>query len=78
MSAGVCPITPLENVLRRAAGTSGYPGGFIEHYLGPAIYPAALSYPVQLVLAGLVLVANALVYSVVWWRRRKARERLAA
>ena len=78
VSGGVCPITPLENALRRAAGASGYPGGFIEHYLVPAIYPAALSSSVQLVLAGLVLVANALVYSVVWWRRRKERERLAA
>ncbi len=26
-----CPLTPLENWLRRAAGESGYPGGFIEH-----------------------------------------------
>ena len=28
-----CPLTPLENRLRRAAGDRGYEGGFIEHYL---------------------------------------------
>lgn len=28
-----CPLTPLENHLRRAAGDRGYDGGFIEHYL---------------------------------------------
>ncbi len=72
-SGRVCPLTPLENALRRAAGASGYEGGFVEHYLVPAIYPPALSHPVQLALAGLVLLANALVYSVVWRRHRSAR-----
>ena len=64
------PLTPLENVPRHAAGASGYSGGFIEHYLVPTIYPAALSHPVQFLLAGMVVLANAVVYSVVWWRRR--------
>jgi hypothetical protein len=72
-SGRVCPLTPLENVLRRAAGSSGYASGFIEHYLVPAIYPPALSHPVQLALAGFVVLANALVYSVVWQRHRGAR-----
>ena len=77
-SGGVCPLTPLENALRCAAGSSGYAGGFIEHYLVPTIYPATLSQPVQLLLAGLVVLTNALVYSVVWRRYRRARRRLAA
>jgi hypothetical protein len=72
-SGRVCPLTPLENALRRAAGASGYEGGFIEHYLVPAIYPPVLSHQVQLELAGLVVLANALVYSVVWRQRRSAR-----
>jgi len=72
-SGGVCPLTPLENALRRAAGDSGYAGGFIEHYLVPAIYPPALSHQVQLELAGLVVLANVLVYSVVWRQHRSAR-----
>jgi hypothetical protein len=78
VSGGACPLTPLENALRRAAGASGYSGGFIEHYLVPTIYPATLSQPVQLLLAGLVVLTNALVYSVVWRRYRSARGRLAA
>ena len=73
VSGGACPLTPLENALRRAAGASGYSGGFIEHYLVPTIYPATLSQPVQLLLAGLVVLTNALVYSVVWRRYRSAR-----
>jgi hypothetical protein len=74
-SGRVCPLTPLESVLRQAAGVSGDSGGFIEHYLVPAIYPPALSHSVQLALAGLVVVANALVYSVVW-QRHTSRRRL--
>ncbi|MDP3938192.1 MAG: DUF2784 domain-containing protein [Deltaproteobacteria bacterium] len=77
VSGGVCPLTPLENALRRAAGASGYSGGFIEHYLVPTIYPVALSHPVQLLLASLVVLANALVYWFVWRRYRRARGRLS-
>src|ERR671910_542296 len=29
-----CPLTPLENHYRKAAGEQGYEGSFIEHYLG--------------------------------------------
>lgn len=68
----VCPLTPLENALRRAAGESGYTGGFVEHYLVPVLYPGALSTPLQLALASAVLLANVLVYSLVWRRRRRA------
>ncbi len=78
VSGRVCALTPLENALRRAAGASGYSGGFIEHYLIPVVYLSALSQRVQFVLAGLVVLVNALVYSVVWRRHRSARGRLAA
>lgn len=29
-----CPLTPLENRLRKAAGERGYHGNFVDHYLG--------------------------------------------
>jgi hypothetical protein len=29
-----CPLTPLENRLRKAAGERGYQGNFVDHYLG--------------------------------------------
>jgi hypothetical protein len=79
LSGGICPLTPLENALRHAAGASGYSGSFIEHYVVPVVYPSALSHSLQLVLAGLLVLANLLVYAVVIWRRsRRPRPRLAA
>ena len=79
LSGGICPLTPLENALRRAAGASGYSGSFVEHYVVPVVYPAVLSHSLQLVLAGLLALANLLVYSVVLWRRfHRPRPRLAA
>ncbi|MFW6079781.1 MAG: DUF2784 domain-containing protein [Gemmatimonadota bacterium] len=67
----VCPLTPIENSLRRSAGEAGYSGGFIEHYLLPVIYPGGLTREVQLVLAGVVVVVNVVVYLVVWRRLGK-------
>ena len=69
LTGGVCPLTPLENALRSAGGGTGYSGDFIEHYLVPVIYPAALTAGTQRLLAvGLVLL-NAAVYGFVLWRR---------
>lgn len=79
LSGGLCPLTPLENELRRSAGSSGYAGGFVEHYVVPVVYPADLSDQLQIVLASLVILANALVYSFVLWRKvRHTRNSLAA
>ncbi len=74
----VCPLTPLENALRRAAEASDYSSGFIEHYLMPAIYPSTLSHQIQLLLAGLVVLFNLAAYSFVWQRHRSSRRNLAA
>jgi hypothetical protein len=64
-----CPLTPLEKALRRRAGSAGYEGGFVEHYIVPVLYPGEFTTRVQLTLAGLLLVANAVVYTIVWRRR---------
>jgi len=68
----ICPLTPLENWLRREAGGSGYTGGFIEHYLLPILYPPGLTSSIQLLLAALVVAANVAAYACVWrsYRRR--------
>ncbi|HEX6615015.1 MAG TPA: DUF2784 domain-containing protein [Gemmatimonadales bacterium] len=58
----VCPLTPLENAWRRAAGGTGYEGGFIEHYVTGALYPAGLTRTVQAVLGLLVLAVNGWIY----------------
>lgn len=73
LSGGLCPLTPLENRLRIAAGEAGYSGGFIENYLLALIYPAGLTQDVQYVLAAIVVGVNALAYGWVWRRRRRRR-----
>ena len=69
LSGGLCPLTPLENRLRIAAGEAGYTGGFIEHYLLALIYPAGLTHEIQYVLAAIVVGVNGLAYAWVWRRR---------
>jgi hypothetical protein len=58
----ICPLTPLENRLRAAAGSAPYQGGFVEHYLLPLLYPSALTRDIQVVLGCLVLGINLLIY----------------
>ena len=70
LTGRVCPLTPLENALRAAGGAAGYTGGFIEHYLLAAIYPAGLTRDMQLLLAGVLLGLNATVYFFVWRQAR--------
>jgi hypothetical protein len=57
-----CPLTPLEQKLRIAAGEEGYSGGFIQHYLLPVIYPDGLTYDMQLTLGSFVVVVNLAIY----------------
>ena len=61
----ICPLTPLENWLRRRGGQQAYSSSFVEEYLLPLLYPPTLSRESQWVLGGIVLLANALVYAVV-------------
>ena len=65
-----CPLTPLENSLRRAGGSAGYSGGFIERYLMPIIYPTELTREFQLFLGCVLVVLNVAVYLAVWRRLR--------
>jgi hypothetical protein len=67
----ICPLTPLENAFRSRAGEQGYSGGFIEHYLLPAIYPTGLTTQVQVILGTLVLLINLLAYGVLLHRLRR-------
>jgi len=69
----ICPLTPLEKWLRARGGGFGYEGDFVEHYLLPVLYPAALTRGAQIGLGVLVLVTNAAIYRHVWRRRRRRR-----
>jgi Protein of Unknown function (DUF2784) len=63
-SGSYCPLTPLEQSLRRAAGQAGYEGGFIEHYVGALIYPEGLTANLQVLYGAIVLVINLALYAV--------------
>ena len=67
----ICPLTPLENALRRAAGEAGYAGGFIEHYVVPLVYPAGLTREVQVVLGAMVVAVNLAIYATIWLRAKR-------
>ncbi len=67
----ICPLTPLENRLRRSAGETGYQGDFIAHYVLPALYPNGLTRRDQLVLGGIALAMNLAIYTLVVVRHRR-------
>lgn len=66
----ICPLTPLEIHFRRLAGSAGYSGGFIEHYLVPTIYPTGLTNTAQWWLAAALLCVNACLYALLWRNHR--------
>jgi hypothetical protein len=69
----ICPLTPLENGLRRAAGQAGYEGGFVEHYLLGLIYPDGLTRGVQTGLGIGVALLNLTVYALLMRARHRKR-----
>lgn len=75
VSGGICPLTPLENSLRRSAGQTGYSGGFIDHYVGGAIYPDGLTRETQWVIAGVLLTINVVLYGLMMVRVRRSVSR---
>lgn len=66
---GICPLTPLENHLRRLGGEAGYAGGFVEHYLLPVLYPDGLTRGAQLALGLFVVLFNSVVYTIIYNKR---------
>lgn len=64
-----CPLTPVEQSLRARAGQSGYDGGFIQHYVGRAVYPRGMPRQMELIAGISVLAGNLIVYAVILaWR----------
>jgi hypothetical protein len=66
----ICPLTPLENWLRLQVGSAIYSGGFVEHYIIPALYPSALTRTIQVLLGLLVLGINLAIYGYLVRRSR--------
>ena len=72
----ICPLTYLENHLRRLGNYESYNGGFVEQYLLPLLYPDLLftdGFPrIGFIVIGIsVLLINAIVYGEIY-RRIKA------
>ncbi len=65
----ICPLTPLENTLRRAAGQAGYSGGCGGPGVGRGGRWAGLPPAVQLGVGLVVRVLNVAFFAL-WWRRR--------
>ena len=78
VSHSICPLTPWENNLRHLGGEAGYHGGFLAHYLVRVLYPPALTWQIQWVLAALLLLINAVAYGVLTMRARRAARAQAA
>ena len=70
----ICPLTYLENHLRRLGGENGYDWPFITRTLEPVLYPVGLTRPTQVVMGSAVLAFNALLYAHLWRRTRRQRQ----
>jgi Protein of Unknown function (DUF2784) len=73
VSHSICPLTPLENHLRRLGGEAGYAGGFLAHYLVRVLYPPGLTWHIQWELAAALLLINCIAYGVLLVRRPPRR-----
>jgi hypothetical protein len=69
LAGWTCPLTPLENRLRAAAGEAAYDAGFVEHYILPLLYPADFTRYTQLALGSVALVLNLAIYA--WILRQR-------
>jgi hypothetical protein len=69
----ICPLTPLENRLRRMAGQEGYAPGFLEHYALGALYPEGLGRQVQIAIGVFVVLVNLGLYGYLFASRRAGR-----
>jgi len=72
-TAGLCPLTPLEQGLRLRAGERGYTGSFVDHYLGALIYPQGLTPAAQLRIALVLAAYNIVLYGLMLRRARQRR-----
>ena len=73
VSHSICPLTPLENHFRQLGGEAGYTGGFLAHYLVAVLYPPGLTWHIQWLLAGLLVLLTAVAYGRLLARMRAER-----
>lgn len=64
-----CPLTPMENRFRAAAGESGYDGGFIQHYLEKLGLQGLSRRQLEVRVAWVLLAWNAALYFLLFVMR---------
>ena len=67
----ICPLTPLENLLRRQEARPEYQGDFIARYILPVLYPGGLTRNCQFILGCIALTSNVAIYAPIVLRRRR-------
>lgn len=72
MTGRLCPLTALENWLRRTGGGSGYERDFIDRYVVPIVYPPGLTREIQVILGALLVLVNGAIYVMAWRSHRRA------
>ena len=70
----ICPLTPWEVSLRKAAGQEGYTSGFIEQYITPVIYPEGYTREFAVTAGVIVIVVNVLIYGFAIYSIKKAKQ----
>ncbi len=68
-----CPLTNLEIFFLEKAEIAGYKHGFVEHYILPVIYPAALTRELQIILGLFVVSVNIIIYMLVIYQRGRKK-----
>lgn len=72
-----CPLTAWENHFHALAGAGAYHGDFVWRYLLRIIYPAGLTADVHMVLGGIVIALNVVIYAVLIVRARRSPSKAA-
>mgnify|MGYP001828111971 FL=1 len=69
LTGRICPLTPLENALRRAGGLAEYSQSFTEQYIVPIVYPAGLTRELQVMMGFVLILLNISIYGYLAWHR---------
>jgi hypothetical protein len=72
LTGWTCPLTPLENSLRRAGSGQAYSGDFVQHYVFPVLYSTTLTRNDQISFGLGLLLINVAVYGFVFHRFHRA------
>ncbi len=62
LAGWTCPLTPLEQNLRKAAGSNSYSGGCLYHYFNPLVRPLGMPRRMELVAGFTILFWNLSAY----------------